>query len=109
MTDHRKKKILTILKQCLEKSLSKIQSLHFTKGFQELDRAVRITKILSKIEAKYPSKQSGELHNLSEECLVIHKNIDIILQTIQKEVNFELNSLEIQRKLQRYKLDGTIL
>jgi hypothetical protein len=83
--------------------------LHFTKGFQELDRAVRITKILSKIEAKNPSIQSGELHNLSEECLVIHKNIDILLQSIQKEVNFELNSIEIQRKLQRFKLDGTIL
>lgn len=109
MTDQFKKKLLSSLKISLDTSLSKIQSLHFTKGFKELDRAVRITKILSKLDAKNPSSPSFDVKNLSEECLEIHKNIDTILQSLQKEVNFELYTLEIQRKLQRYKSDGTII
>jgi hypothetical protein len=108
MTDQLKKKLLSNLKITLDSSLSKILSLHFTKGFKELDRAVRITKILSKIDGKYPNSKSFELQNLSEECLEIHKNIDTILQSLQKEVNFELYNLEIQRKLQEYKSNGTI-
>jgi len=108
MTNKRKENLLTTLKISLETSLSKIQSLNFTKGFKELDRAVRITKILSKIDGKYPIPNPFDIQKLSDECLEIHKNIDIILQSIQKEVNFEMYNIQIQRKLQKYKTDGTI-
>ncbi len=108
MTFLQKTNLLLALKKSLEACLLKMNTLQESRGWEELDRSERISKIISRMDHLYPILASSEFLPLVEECQILQEQLDQWLHLRQREVQSEWISTEIQRKLNRYLYDGTI-
>jgi hypothetical protein len=108
MTFLQKTNLLLALRKSLEVCLQKLKTLQESRGWEEMERSERISKILSRMDRLYPILVSSEFLPLVEECQTLQEQLDQWLHLKQAEIQSEWISTEIQRKLNRYLFDGTI-